>query len=100
MNISDVIYNEVQSVAAILVNEVLEEVENLQRAKENVSEDLKDGIDEEISLQWDRLCFCNVKLQIPGMPNEELAGIAGALAKEIWKDEVKSLLGSAAVQPK
>ena len=63
-----------------------------------VAEDRKDGVDEEISMELDRLRFHNVKLDVPGMPTEGLAGIVGALARELWKEQVNDLLDQYASQ--
>ena len=92
MSVVDTIHNEVRNVALVLVNEVLEEVENLQNARRETPEDRKDGIDEEISMELDRLRFDNVKLNISAMPDQGLAAVVGALVKELWKEEVNSLL--------
>ena len=82
----------IDQVSTILVNEVIEEVENLYNLRSEVAEDHKDGVDEEISMELDRLRFHNIKLGIPGMPTEGLAGILGALVRELWNERVQWLL--------
>lgn len=88
----------IDQVSVILVNEVIEEVEGLQSLRRETLEHHKDGVDEEISIEWDRLQFHNVKLDIPVTPNEDLAAVAGALAKELWKVRVNDLLDQYASQ--
>ena len=82
----------INEVSIILVNEVIENVEGLYSLRTETAEHHKDGIDEEISMELDRLRFRSVKLDIPGMPTEGLAGILGALVRELWNDRVMELL--------
>lgn len=82
----------IDQVSIILVNEVIEAVDGLYTLRAESEEHHKDGIDEEISMELDRLRFRNVKLDIPGMPTEGLAGIVGALVRELWNERVQWLL--------
>ena len=92
MNVTEHLTNDIHGVADTLVQEVLENVETLYNVRTETLEHHKDGIDEEISMELDRLRFHNVKLDIPSMPTEGLAGIVGALARELWNERVKWLL--------
>lgn len=98
MSIVDTIRSEVRNVALTLVDDVREAVEGLYALRAETSEDRKDGVDEEISMELDRLEFHNVKLNIPAMSDQNLAAVAGALAKELWRYEVNSLLAQNAEQ--
>ena len=82
----------IDQVSVILVNEVIENVYGLYTLRAESEEHHKDGIDEEISMELDRLRFRNVNLDIPGMPTEGLAGILGALVRELWNERVQWLL--------
>lgn len=92
MSIVDTIRSEVRNVALPLVYEVIENVDGLYTLRAESEEHHKDGVDEEISMELDRLQFHNVKLDMPAMPDPNLASVAGAFAKELWKVEVNSLL--------
>lgn len=82
----------IDQVSVSLVNEVIENVDNLYTLRAESEEHHKDGVDEEISMELDRLRFRSVNLDIPGMPTEGLAGILGALVRELWNERVQSLL--------
>lgn len=92
MNVTEHLTIDIRGVAVMLVHEVVETVESLYSLRTETLEHRVDGVDEEISMELDRLRFHNVKLNIPAMPDQNIAAVVGALAKELWKDEVNSLL--------
>lgn len=92
MSVGALIKSEVRNVATILVNGVIENIDGLYTLRAESEEHHKDGVDEEISMELDRLMFHNVRLNIPGMPNKGLTKLVQAASKRLWTKEVNRLL--------